>query len=266
MSKEPARIDSDPDESPFLSHRAEAEVVTTDPAGEEIRTSVSGGEESPRLHPRLQAMIRAARHHGVELDPKELVLPPSENAPSAAALSLWAQNSGMWSRAVRIGWRHLLRFQETGPVVLLFNDGSAGLVTDANPQQRVAFIQNPYALPGTPPVAVDELRMSEVWAGEAILLRASRSQTASDAPFNLRWLIELVLGERKSLRDIGLASFTISFLTLFPPIIVMTSVNKVLQFNSVSTLAVISAILAIVILYETLLSYARRLIISVVGA
>src|SRR6266849_3078063 len=231
--------------------QAEAVEVPESPP-EEAQSGVSGGVEPPPLDPRVQAMIQAARHHGVELDPKEFRSPAGEGAPSAAALSLWAQNSGMWSRAVRMRWRHLLRFQETGPVVLLFTDGSAGLVTGANAQQMFVYLQDPYAAPGTAPVAVDELRMSEVWA--------------SDAPFNLHWLIQLVLGERKSLRDIALASFTLSILTIFPAILVMTTVNKVLQFNSVSTLMVVAAIMAVCVVYETLLGYARRLIISVIGA
>ena len=36
-----------------------------------------------------------------------------------------------------------------------------------------------------------------------------------------------VVQERRSLRDIALASLTISFLTIFPPLMVMTMVNKV---------------------------------------
>ena len=39
--------------------------------------------------------------------------------PSAAALSLWAQNAGLWTRAIRLRWRHLSRLQDGGPVVLL---------------------------------------------------------------------------------------------------------------------------------------------------
>src|SRR5207249_2985939 len=68
------------------------------------------------------------------------------------------------------------------------------------------------------------------------------------------------------LRDIGIASFTLSILTILPPLIVMTVVNKVLQFSSISTLVLLAAIIAVVFVYETLLGHARRLIINVVGA
>jgi ATP-binding cassette, subfamily B, bacterial HlyB/CyaB len=218
------------------------------------------------LDPRLQAMIQTGRYHGVELDPNEFRRPEGETAPSAAALSQWAANAGMWSRAVRIRWRHLFRFQETGPVVLLFDDGGAGLLVGANAEERVVHVKDPYAPAGTAPVAVDELRLAQVWAGEAVLLRASRGYVATDAPFNLRWLVDLVAQEKRALRDIGIASLTISILTIFPPILVMVMVNKVLQFHSVSTLVLISALLAVVWIYETLLGYARRLTIAVVGA
>jgi ATP-binding cassette subfamily B protein len=218
------------------------------------------------VHPRVQAIVQAGRYQGIELDPNEFRYVQDEAPPSAAALSLWAQNAGLWSRAVRIRWRHLLRFQDSGPVVLLFTDGSAALLTSADAVQMVVYLTDPGAPLGTAPVAIDELRLSEVWAGEVVLLRAARSVVATDALFNLRWLVGLVLQERGSLRDIGIASLTISILTIFPPLLVMATVNKVLQFHSVSTLVLLSAIMAIIFAYETLLGYARRLIISVIGA
>ena len=68
------------------------------------------------------------------------------------------------------------------------------------------------------------------------------------------------------MRDIGLASLTVSILTIFPPILVMTMVNKVMQFHSMSTLILLSSIMVVVWVYETFLGYARRAIIAVVGA
>ena len=224
------------------------------------------GGGGAQLPPRLQAMIQAARYQGIELDPHEFRQAESDTVPSAASLSLWAQNAGMWSRAVRVRWQHLPRLNDSGPVVLLFTDGTAGLLTGTDAAQAVVYLKDPYAPAGTAPVAVDQLRLSEVWGGEAVLLRVVRGYSAADALFNFRWLVDLVLQERRSLRDIGIASLTISVLTIFPPLLVMMMVNKVLQFHSVSTLVLLCAILAVVFIYETLLGYGRRLIISVIGA
>ena len=125
-----------------------------------------------------------------------------------------------------------MRFHNTGPVVLLFNDGTAGLLTGVNTEHKVVFIKDPTSPAADPPVPVDELRLSEVWAGEAVLLRANRGFAETDAPFSLRWLFGLVLQEKRSLREIGVASLALSILTIFPPFLVMTVVDKVLTHHS----------------------------------
>src|SRR5258707_979921 len=101
--------------------RAEADTAADRTRGE---TAVARIPDGPREHgevgPRLKAMLRAARHHGVDLDPNEFRPASASPVPTAADLAEWAQNGGMWARAVRIRWSHLLRFQDSGPVVLLF--------------------------------------------------------------------------------------------------------------------------------------------------
>ncbi len=223
------------------------------------------GSRRPPVHVRLQAMIAAARYYAVELDPAEYAPGQGEDAPSAAGLSVWARDGGMWSRAVRLRWKQLLGLNDAGPVVLLFQDGSAGLLTGANAAQNVVFIKDPTSPNSDPPVAIDELRLAQVWSGEAVLIRSQRGVTDEDAPFNLRWLWGLVMQERRALRDIGLASLTLSFLTIFPPLLVMTVVDKVLTHHSYSTLALLAVLLTIAALYEAVLGYARRLIVLVVG-
>jgi ATP-binding cassette subfamily B protein len=224
-----------------------------------------GVVEEPPIHPRVLAMVIAGRYHGLELDPGEFRGTPGDIAPSAASLSSWARNAGMWSRAVRLSWRHLMRIHNAGPVVLLLTDGSAGLLTGINAEHKVVFIKDPTGPASDAAVPVDELRLSEVWAGEAVLVRANRGYAETDAPFSLRWLVNLVMQEKRSLREIGLASLALSMLTIFPPFLVMTVTDKVLAHSSYSTLALIAVIVGIAITYETLLGYARRLIVLVVG-
>ena len=36
-----------------------------------------------------------------------------------------------------------MRFHDTGPVVLLFNDGTAGLLTGVNTEHKVVFVKDP---------------------------------------------------------------------------------------------------------------------------
>jgi ATP-binding cassette subfamily B protein len=219
-----------------------------------------------RLPARLLATIRAARYHGVDLDPNEFRPANRDAGPSASDLADWAANGGMWARAVRVRFSHLLKLRDTGPVVLLFNDGGAGLLTGASAERNVVYLKSVNTPDDADAVAIDELRLSTVWTGEAVLVRGARAHVAADAPFTLRWLAELVRHESIALRDIAIASMTLSVLTILPPLIVMTVVNRVLQFNSVSTLALLSSVIVVVFVYEALLGHARRLIVSVVGA
>ncbi len=227
-------------------------------------TAGTSGSRGP-IHPRLLAMMMAARYFGLDLDPNDFRMGTGDTVPAAAALSAWAQNTGMWSRALRLRWRHLFTVTGNGPVILLFNDGSAGLLTGSNAEQKIVTIRDPRAPEADPPVPVDEMRLSEVWSGEAVLLRAERSQTEADPPFTMAWLAGVVLKEKKHLRDLLIGSFAISMLTIFPPLLVMQVVDRVLTHHSYSTLFLISVILAVAVLYETLLGYARRLIILVIG-
>ncbi|MBV8590737.1 MAG: peptidase domain-containing ABC transporter [Acetobacteraceae bacterium] len=215
-------------------------------------------------HPRLLAVMEAARFFGAELDPAECQMPSDDTPPPAAALVAWARRAGMWARGVRLSWRHLMRLREAGPVVLLFKDGAAGLLTGVNAAQSVVFVKDPRGGAAEAAVPVDELRLGQVWAGETLLIRAQRAAEA-DPPFSIGWVAGLVLKEKRALKDIALGSLTLSFLTIFPPLLVMTVVDKVLTHHSYSTLALLTAILLIAMVFETLLGYARRLIVLVIG-
>jgi ATP-binding cassette subfamily B protein len=218
-------------------------------------------EDRKPLNPRVNAVLAAARYYGVELDPQEFAGRP-DDLPTSDALAAWLRNSGMWVRQARLRWRDLMKLRDAGPIVLLFTDGGAGLLTGVNSKSNVVFIKDPQ---GGDALPIDELRLSEVWQGAAVLLRAQRGTAAADAPFTFSWLARMVIGERRSLRDIGLASLTLSFLTIFPPLLVMTVVDRVLTHHSVSTLILLSVILGIAVIYEALLGHARRLIVLTVG-
>jgi len=239
---------------------------------ERRRQTEKSGSPSPdpgardTIDVRVQAVISAARFHGIELDRGECPHMPGEQMASAASLCAWVQDAGLWARAVRLRWRQLLCFEGTGPVVLLLADGSAALMTQAKPEQNVVILKNPRAAASEDGIVVDELRLEQVWTGEALLLRPERGQTEADAPFDLRWLTQVVLCEKPSLRDVGLASLTLSFLTIFPPLVVMNVVDKVLTHRSYSTLTLLGAFLVIAVIFEAFLGYTRRLIVQIVGA
>ncbi len=237
-------------------------------AGERVDVDHSSGPVGERgldtpLIARLRAVMSAAAYHGVEMDIRDFRGTAGEDSPSPATLVAWLRDSGVVATAMRLRWRHLVRMTDNPPIVLTFRDGSAGVMVGADPNRNVVFMRDPLRHESEPPIAVDELRLAQVWTGDVVLARRARDDAESEQPFNIRWLGKLCLTERKSLRDIAMASMTLSIITILPALIVMQVIDRVLQFHAGSTLLTLSLIIIMLVTYETLLGYARREITNV---
>jgi len=119
----------------------------------------------------VDALVTAARFHGIELDRRDFRAMPGEETPSPAALATWLRESGLSVKAVRLQWRQLFRFRSDAPLVLLFSNGSARLLVAHDAAREVVFLKNPRAPPSGPPIPLDEPRLTQLWQGEVLLLR-----------------------------------------------------------------------------------------------
>ena len=218
------------------------------------------------METRLLAVSQAARYHGVELERADLRLIPGAPLPSPADLVSWVKTSGLWAEADYLKWRHLLRLQTDQPVVLLFTDGSAALMVGVNRNRNVVLVRDPRGAMSDTPTAVDELRMQQLWAGEAIMVRQERSGSPEDEPFNFAWIFRLVLTEKGIIREISFASIAISIMGVAPALLVMMVIDKVLAHDSINTLYVISLMLCIFWIFEAVLTYCRHNLAAVLGA
>ncbi|WP_242402771.1 ABC transporter transmembrane domain-containing protein, partial [Komagataeibacter kakiaceti] len=79
-----------------------------------------------------------------------------------------------------------------------------------------------------------------------------------EPPVDFAWLSGLVLGERRLLRDVVIASMVISVLAVFPPLIVMQVIDRVVNFHSMATLVSLTGLVGVMAFYEILLTHARR--------
>ncbi|MCX2561574.1 peptidase domain-containing ABC transporter [Acetobacter farinalis] len=224
-------------------------------------SSDPGHESAVRLTPtmiRLRAVVAAARFHGLELDIRDFAADPEEESPSPASLVRWLEEQGAVAKGMRIKWRYLVKMSNSPPIVLMFQDGSAALMVNADPGKGVVWLRDPLKGEAAAPVPVDELRLSKIWTGDILLIKRRRDQSEADAPINFSWLAKMVLREKRSLRDIAIASMTLSILQIFPPLIVMQVIDRVVNYKSMSTLISISGIIVVFSVYEVLLSYGRR--------
>ncbi len=215
---------------------------------------------------RLRAVVAAARFHGIDLDMSAYRGPAGEPYPSPASLVNWLRDQGMTARAMRLVWRNLFRFKEAAPVVLLLRDGTAGLVVGADPARDIVWLKSPTARDSEPPVAVDRLRLEQAWGGEVILVKRPFGQGAGEAPFTLGWIFNKVLQQKKFLVQIGFASVTTSALTIIPALMVMAVVDRVLEYNSLSTFYLLTSIMGVMMMFEMIIGWARRELVLVLSA
>ena len=218
---------------------------------------------------RLAAVVAAARHHGTNLDVADYRPKSDETVPSAAAMAEWARAQGLYAKTDRVRWKALSKLvgsaRPASPVILLFKDGTAGLMVGADPARKIVWIRDPRQSGDEHAVAIDEFRLANAWSGEVLLIRRARGAAEADRPFTLSWLMSLVMHEKRSLRDICFASIVVSTLTIVPPLLVMSVIDRVVVHHSMSTLVLLSVILGIITTYETLLGFARRELVQVVS-
>lgn len=144
------------------------------------------------------------------------------------------------------------------PVVLMLRDGSAALMVRADPERNIVWLRDPLAPENATPVPVDELRLSEVWTGDILLVKRRCDLSEADARFDMMWFAKIVLREKVSLRNIVFASMILAVLQIFPALIVMQMVDRVVNYHSTATLISITGIVVIFTFYEIMLTYARR--------
>jgi HlyB family type I secretion system ABC transporter len=229
-----------------------------------------GGGGGP-LQARLAAVMFCARYHGVELDPQSIKLDAAEEAPSPPVLVDWLRESGLWARGAHMNFRQLMRIDDPAPIILLLNDGGAALVVGRNrdldnPNHGSLIIRDPRGSSADAPVAVDEVRLKQVWSGAVLLVRAARAINEEDQPFNLAMLARMVWVEKKTLRDIAISSITLTILSILPIMMVMTTVNTVIQYHSLNTLELVVAVLIIALGFEMLLTWGRKMMEIILAA
>jgi HlyB family type I secretion system ABC transporter len=221
---------------------------------------------NPATQSRLAAVMNVARYHGVEMDLEVLRLTPDAPAPEPPVLIEWLREAGLWARGLQMNFRQIMRIDDPAPVVLLLDDGGAALVVGRNRDQGVLILRDPRGRPSDPPAAVDEVQLKQVWSGGTLLVRADRKGPDDEPPFNLGMLAKLVWMDKKILRDISIASLTLTILSIVPILMVMTTIGTVVQYHSTNTLELVTFLLIICVIFEMILTWGRKLLEIVIGA
>ncbi len=225
------------------------------------------GEPGRPAYSTLHAFTVVARRRGLEVSLAQLrrAYVFSGGEPSSDTVVAMARDFGLEARRMTLRWRDLGRLQATLPAILRLKDGSS-LVLEGfrkeSPSGPIAILRDP-TIASDALAAVDEARLAELWEGEVILVKRRHGITDEQRPFGMAWLMGQVLRERRLFRDIGLAAVISTVFAIAPPFAFMIVIDRVLVHRSLSTMLVVIAALSLMIVFETILGYLRRVLTQV---
>ena len=216
----------------------------------------------------VAALVGVAKHYGLDFHADELIrASPFEGLePSPPLLRKMAERMGLRARLIKIKEGELGTLAGASlPAILLLNDGRAVLLARVHREAGTtkALIEDPAAAGGVSAL-LDESRLCTYWAGDVLLLERRWRLTDEERPFGVSWLVGQVIKQRKLVRDIAVAAFFMSLLALFPVMVMMVAIDRVLYYRSFSTLGVIALAMVLVTAFDTGFGYLRRYLILLV--
>ncbi|MBD8555282.1 type I secretion system permease/ATPase [Rhizobium sp. CFBP 8762] len=96
------------------------------------------------------------------------------------------------------------------------------------------------------------------FTGRFLLMTTRERMTGIARPFDISWFIPALVKYRRPLRDVLIGSFFLQLMGLVSPIFFQLVIDKVLVHQSLTTLDVLAFGLAVVLIFETLLSALRN--------
>lgn len=214
-------------------------------------------------HTNLHALVSAARTHGVHLSVDQLRRDYALGAeePGMAMLAKIASENGFKAKWTRLNWKQLSKLGNGKPLILRMCNGQAVLLVGvrSDAQTPVALLADPRRQHiDESAIAVDEVRLSAVWNGEALFLKKRNAATEEEKPFGFSWLVGQVLREREIFKSVAVAALVLSLFSIVPPLVLMSITDQVLVHQRISTLYVLAGGVLFILVFDTLFSYLRQ--------
>jgi len=215
----------------------------------------------------LRAFADIAGRLGIETGADELrrAYSLTEARVSVDTFAAIARELGLKLLPLDVAWASVPRLRGDFPALVELRDGpwliAEGMVEDG-PQGPILLTREAGGQGDAVDLALDEQRFDRLCSGRIVLVKRSHGMRDPAQPFGMRWIAAQILTERALLRDIGIASLVLAFVSLFPPVLTMIVVDRVLVNHSFSTLAVMGGALAVLIAFEMMTGYTRRLLLE----
>ena len=212
-------------------------------------------------HATIQCLTAIAQHHGIQALPERLIHEYALDAaePDDKLLLRMATELGFKAKLVSCSWNELVELKDIFPVLARRKDGSSVIVAGVQKAGGVAKLAVLDPLVASKQISlIDQSEFISYWSGKLVLLKRQHKLLDIDQPFGLRWFIPEILRQRKAFRDIAITAIMLQLLGLGMPIFTQLIIDKVLVHESYSTLAVLTAAIVGVLLFESAFGFMRQ--------
>ncbi|MBL4566843.1 MAG: type I secretion system permease/ATPase, partial [Porticoccus sp.] len=188
-------------------------------------------------------------------------LPLEDGKLSAMLLNRAANRAGLASNMLT---RELNKIPvEVLPAILILENGDSVVLTDINPEQRIAIVLDPES---HQPIQVDYQQLEDEYSGHVFYLRPMQ-QFDSRTPKIYKnghdhWFWGALKGSWKIYRDVLVASFLINLFVLAQPLFVMNVYDRVVPNNAIETLWALAIGVVIVYVFDFALKLLRAYMVE----
>ncbi len=211
----------------------------------------------PIADPGLSCLALVARFHQIAADPQQLRhdYGKTDGPMEAGDLVRCAKRLSLTARIVTSSWERLERVAL--PALVERSDG--GFVVLARVAEDKALIQDPAA---PAPTLVSREEFCAAWSGRLVLISHRTALAGAGRRFDLGWFIPPVVRYRKMFAEVLAASFFLQFTALVTPLFFQVVTDKVLVHRGLSSLEVLMVGMAVVSLFDVLLSALRAWLLA----
>ncbi len=216
----------------------------------------------------IKSLVLTARQHGKELS-LDLLLHDygiGEEEASDSLLVKIATENGLKSRCAKFSWDDFKELKGAFPIIARLKSGQSVIVTgyrpasdDGSVEEHVLVI-NTLATKPEVEVVNKESFLSQ-WDGSLVLVKREYRLTDEDQPFSFGWIIARFLKQKALLIQLVFIAFVLHAFAVLPAIFIMIVLDKVVNYQSTSTLSVIAAGVIIAYVFNGILAALRQYII-----
>ena len=201
-----------------------------------------------------------ARFHGLPVDPDQLRHEFGEGGFFGVAdILLASKKLGVRAKSVSVSMSRLATTPLPAIAKARTDDGAVRFFILARIEDGRVLIQDP--LVGRPETLdLDELERR--WSGELILIASKASVAGELAKFDFTWFIPAIVKYRRLLGEVLAVSFALQLFALITPLFFQVVMDKVLVHRGFTTLDVIAFGLAVVVIFEVVLTGLRTYVFA----